>query len=245
MARYKVILTYDGTRYAGFQRQVSANSVQQEVEAGLQRLGWQERSVLAAGRTDSGVHATGQVISFDLDWTHSPETLLRALNANLPDDIAAQAIRQAADDFHPRFDAWAREYQYQIYIKPVRDPLNERTAWRVWPEPDVTLMNVAAADLIGEHDFASLGRAMKSGGKTIRSVFEASWNTNQDGLIFNIRANAFLYHMVRRIVNVLVVIGQGKEEVSIIKRGLETGKINLAGLAPPQGLTLTGVFYKA
>mgnify|MGYP001086067032 CR=1 FL=1 len=245
MAHYKAILAYDGTRYAGFQRQVSANSIQQEVETGLQRLGWQERSVLAAGRTDSGVHATGQVISFNMDWTHSPETLLRALNANLPDDIAAQAISQVADDFHPRFDAYAREYQYQIYLKPVRDPLKERIAWRVWPEPDVTLMNAAAMDLIGGHDFAPLGRAMKLGGKTIRSVFEASWNTEQDGLIFCIRANAFLYHMVRRIVNVLVMIGQSKEEVSIIKRGLETGKINLVGLAPPQGLTLTGVFYKA
>ncbi|MFH1446839.1 MAG: tRNA pseudouridine(38-40) synthase TruA [Chloroflexota bacterium] len=245
MARYKVILAYDGTRYAGFQRQASANSVQLEVEAGLQRLGWQDRSILAAGRTDSGVHATGQVISFDLNWAHSSETLLQALNANLPDDIAAQAVSQAADDFHPRFDACAREYQYQIYFKPVRDPLKARTAWRVWPEPDRTLMNAAAADLIGEHDFAPLGRAIKSGSRTIRSVFEASWKTEQDGLLFNIRANAFLYHMVRRIVNVLVMIGQGKEEVRIIKRGLENGKINLVGLAPPQGLTLTGVFYKA
>ncbi len=245
MAHYKVILAYDGTRYAGFQRQVSANSVQLKVEVGLQSLGWQGRSILAAGRTDSGVHATGQVISFNMDWTHSPETLLRALNANLPDDIAAQAISQVADDFHPRFDAYAREYRYQIYLKPVRDPLKERKAWRVWPESDVALMNAAAADLIGEHDFAPFGRAMKPGGRTVRSVFEASWNTEQDGLIFNIRANAFLYHMVRRIVNVLVMIGQSKEEVSIIKRGLETGKINLVGLAPPQGLTLTGVFYKA
>ncbi|HZW05020.1 MAG TPA: tRNA pseudouridine synthase A, partial [Anaerolineaceae bacterium] len=122
MERYQVILAYDGTEFQGFQRQTGTRTVQSEIETALRRLGWQGRSILSAGRTDTGVHAAGQVIAFDLDWTHSPETLGRAMNAFLPSDVAVKAVRATAPDFHPRFDAVARCYHYRIYCQPARDP---------------------------------------------------------------------------------------------------------------------------
>ena len=112
--RYKVILAYDGTHFFGFQRQGADRTVQLEVEAALRQLGWQGRAITSSGRTDSGVHATGQVIAFDLDWRHGTESLLRALNAKLPDDVAVQAVEVAPADFHPRFDATSRCYRYQV-----------------------------------------------------------------------------------------------------------------------------------
>lgn len=245
MARYKVILAYDGTDYAGFQRQAARVSIQQEVEAALRSIGWKGRAILASGRTDSGVHASGQVISFDLSWKHGEQALLHALNANLPEAITAQQITIAPDDFHPRYDAIARDYGYQIYCQPVRQPLKQRYAWRVWPAPDIILMNLAAQDLIGEHDFVAFGKALKPEGTTMRNVHQAEWKIAPDGCTFHIQANAFLYHMVRRIVYVLVQIGLGKQDVTIVRRGLETGDTGLVALAPAQGLMLQGVYYKA
>ncbi len=129
MARYQVILAYDGADFFGFQRQADGcgqRTVQGVVEQALRRIGWQGRAILFAGRTDVGVHASGQVIAFDLDWLHSTDALLAALNANLPADVAAQAAQLAADDFHPRYDARARCYRYRLFCQPRRDPLRER-----------------------------------------------------------------------------------------------------------------------
>ena len=121
----KLLLAYDGTHFFGFQRQGQARTVQLEVEAALRQLDWQGRTILSAGRTDSGVHASGQVIAFDLEWAHGPEELGRAMNANLPEDVAVKAVEVAAADFHPRFDATARCYRYQVLFAPQRDPLRE------------------------------------------------------------------------------------------------------------------------
>ena len=128
MARYQVVLAYDGGRYNGFQRQRSGigRTVQGEVENSLRRIGWDGRTILSAGRTDSGVHAAGQVIAFDLEWKHTLDELQAALNAHLPADIAARSVQPAAGDFHPRYAARMRCYRYRIYCQPVRDPLGER-----------------------------------------------------------------------------------------------------------------------
>jgi tRNA pseudouridine38-40 synthase len=244
MALYKLILAYDGTNYVGFQRQKARKSVQMELETALKCLGWQGKAVLAAGRTDCGVHASGQVISFDLDWRHGDNVLLRALNAHLPDDIAAQSVCQAAKGFHPRYDALDRTYRYQVYCQLERHPLKARYAWRLWPQPEVDLMNRAAADLIGEHDFKAFGAALKENGTTIRQVFKAVWYSTADGCCFEICANAFLYHMVRRMAFLLVQVGHGKQPQEIVRRGLETGDTGIVALAPACGLTLTEVRYK-
>ncbi|TLN02249.1 tRNA pseudouridine synthase A [bacterium] len=136
MARYQIILAYDGTDFLGYQRQEEARTVQGEVEAALQHLGWQGRSILSSGRTDTGVHASGQVIAVDLDWRHAPEALGKALNARLPDDVAVKAVKVAEKEFHPRFDALWRCYHYRLYCRAERNPLRDRFAWRVWPPVD-------------------------------------------------------------------------------------------------------------
>lgn len=244
MALYKLNLAYDGTNYAGFQRQKGHNTVQLEVETALRKLGWQGKAITAAGRTDTGVHASGQVISFTLDWRHGDDVLLRALNAHLPEDIAVQSVSRPMAGFHPRYDALNRTYNYRIYSQLDRHPLKHRYAWRLWPSLDVDRMNQAAQLLYGEHDFRAFGAALKAGGTTVRCIYKAEWTATEDGCSFEICANAFLYHMVRRIVYLLVQIGQGDQSDEIIKRGLITGETGIVALAPACGLTLTKVNYK-
>jgi tRNA pseudouridine38-40 synthase len=244
MAHYKLILAYEGTQYHGFQRQKNKTSVQAEVEAALRKLGWQGRAVIPAGRTDSGVHALGQVVSFRLDWKHGDGTLLRALNAHLPDDIVVQAVSQAAENFHPRYDALRRTYVYRIYWQEARNPLIDRFAWHLTKAPSLERMNLAAGLLLGEHDFRAFGKALKTDGTTIRQVYCAEWQPTCWGAAFTIQGHAFLYHMVRRIVYILVHIGLGKLPEGIIERGLETGITGIVSLAPARGLTLQEVAYR-
>lgn len=243
MARYQIILAYDGTDFKGFQRQAEARTVQGVVEIALDRLGWQDRAILFAGRTDTGVHGEGQVVAFDLEWTHSSEELGRALNANLPDDVAVRTVREAAPAFHPRYDAKGRTYQYRIYCGTDRDPLRERFAWRVWPEVNLALLQQAARLLIGTHDFAAFGTPPRPGGVTIREVYRASWEPQAGGLLFEVSANAFLYHMVRRMVHVQVQVGQGRLELEYLAQAVQAARPQPPGLAPAHGLVLKSVWY--
>lgn len=243
MAHYKLILAYDGTQYHGFQRQANRQTIQAVFEEALRKIGWQGRAVMPSGRTDSGVHALGQVVSFNFDWNHPDETLRAALNAFLPADISVRQVAQAHPGFHPRYDALSRTYRYQLYQAQSRDPLVDRYAWRLSQEPDVERMNQAAALLVGEHDFRGFGKALREDGTTIRRIEQAEWHRDGDLLVFYITGNAFLYHMVRRIVHVLVLVGQGKQDLEIVKRGLETGSTGIVDLAPARGLTLTSVRY--
>lgn len=244
MVHYKVILAYDGTDFAGFQRQSEAVTVQGEVETALHALGWGGASIRAAGRTDAGVHAQGQVISFEMDWKHPDTDLQKAMNAKLPQGISARSIERAAPDFHPRYDAVYRTYRYRLNLDPVKDPLQERYAWRIGPRVDHELMKKAGQSLIGQHDFVAFGRAHTPGGSTVREVKKVEWFGTPDGLAVEITANAFLYHMVRRIVNVLVDIGRGKHAPEIIREALaDLSPDQVTGLAPPQGLSLIEVGY--
>jgi len=245
MARYQVILAYDGTGFQGFQRQgARARTVQAEVEAALRRLHWQGKSILYAGRTDAGVHASGQVIAFDLEWKHSPEALGRALNAHLAQDVAVMAVREVQPDFHPRYHAVGRAYAYRLYQAQDRDPLRDRYAWRVWPEVDVERLHRVAPLIEGRHDFGAFGAPMKPGRSTVRTVYRAFWEQLEDGLLcFRILANAFLYHMVRRLVYVQVLIGQAKLEPEALVDALERQRALPPGLAEPRGLVLERVYY--
>jgi tRNA pseudouridine38-40 synthase len=244
MARYQVTLAYDGTDFAGYQRQARARTVQQEVERALRQLNWQGRTVLSAGRTDTGVHALGQVIAFDLEWRHTPEELVRALNAHLPGDVAARSAALALDDFHPRYDALARRYLYRIFCDALRDPLRERFAWRVWPALEPAALEQAARPLLGKHDFAAFGSPPHAKSSTVRTVFSALWKPEGPDLVFEVVADAFLYHMVRRLVFIQVEIGQGKETVEGLQQHMERQRLSpVVGLAPPQGLVLAEVQY--
>jgi len=246
MARYQIILAYDGTKLFGSQRQADTRTVQSELEKALRRLGWQERSILLAGRTDTGVHASGQVAAFDLEWNHPLENLVRALNSNLPADVAVSGAKIVPDDFHPRFDATSRRYRYRLFCQPIRDPLRERYAWQLWPPLDVEALYAAARLLIGKHDFAAFGTPPRPGGSTVRTVMKSEWQQQGDEWTFEVQADAFLYRMVRRMVYIQVAVGQGKVPAEVIVDLLE-GRIRVvpAGLAPANGLTLVEVTYPA
>lgn len=244
MVHYKVTLAYDGTHFFGFQRQGQVRTVQLEIEAALRALGWQGETILSSGRTDSGVHAAGQVIAFDLAWAHGIERLAYALNAKLPSDVAVKAVEVAEPDFHPRYDASARCYRYQVQFAPMRDPLRDRYVWRVWPPCEVESLQAAARLLHGTHDFAAFGTPPRPGGSTIRTVFSADWQAREEGMVwFHVIANAFLYHMVRRMVFVQVLVGQKRLSLDALRKAVEQAAPLTPGLALPQGLYLKEVFY--
>lgn len=246
MARYKLTVSYEGTGFAGSQRQSRRRTVQSELEQALRALGWVGRSVILAGRTDAGVHALGQVAALDLEWDHGQETLHKALNANLPSDMAVRSVELAEAGFHPRFDATARRYRYRIYCQPIRDPLRERLMWRVWPDVHVADLRATAAIFLGRHDFSAFGSAPGKRGGTVRTVSAVEWEAPQDERCFEIEADAFLYRMVRKLVLVQVVVAQGRITSETVKQALESAsrtKALPAGLAPAHGLTLVQVNY--
>jgi tRNA pseudouridine38-40 synthase len=244
MAHYQVILAYDGTDFAGYQRQKRARTVQGEVEAALVKIGWRGTSILSAGRTDTGVHASGQVIAFDLDWKHPTPELMQALNASLPADISARDVCERENGFHPRYDARQRCYRYTILCQESRNPLVERFAWRVWPGLQAEGLQAAARCLIGTHDFSAFGSPPRPESSTVRTITTAEWQSEGDVLKFVVKANAFLYHMVRRLVYAQVLVGQGKLLLEDLKQGIDAVKALPPGLAPAQGLELAGVFYE-
>jgi len=243
MERYQVNIAYDGTNFQGFQKQGKVRTVQSEIENSLREAGWQGRSILFAGRTDTGVHARGQVIAFDLEWQHGPAALLRVLNHNLPKDVSALSVKVAETNFQPRFDAIAREYRYSLFTSRQRDPLREYSAWRVWPAVELPLLTQAADLLIGIHDFKAFGSPTSENGSTIRQIFEAEWKQLNDEFSFKVVANAFLYRMVRRMVYLQVRVGQGKLSLEDLKNLLEVPNPAAPGLAKPQGLVLESVYY--
>lgn len=244
MERYQVILAYDGTNFQGYQRQPHARTVQGVFEEALRTLGWQDKSILAAGRTDTGVHASGQVVAFDLQWAHMTLDLLKALNDNLPPDVAVREVKLTSDDFHPRRSALARRYQYRLFCDRIRDPLRETYAWRIWSPVFQEPLERALKHLIGSHDFAAFGAPHQSGGCTVREISHAALHTDGSDLLFEIVGNAFLYHMMRRLVFILVKIGQGELHADIMLDLLnKPEQPRIHGLAPPQGLFLTEVIY--
>ncbi len=245
MEHYQLILAYDGTDFEGFQRQGRKRTVQRALEQALKEIGWKEKTILSAGRTDTGVHASGQVVTFNVSWRHSSGKMLKALNAKLPADVAVQQVCTAHPDFHPRFDARARRYNYRIFTSAQRDPLRERFQWRIEQIPELDVLKQAAKIIQGHHDYSAFGRAMKPGASTQRTVFSAGWERLDDWSIrFEITADAFLYHMVRRLVFLQVKAGLGRLPLKELESAVEKGKNILPGLAPACGLTLEKVFYE-
>lgn len=249
LRRFRATLAYDGTAYQGFQRQAGgAPTIQGAVETAIARITGQTVTVIGAGRTDTGVHATGQVIAFDLVWPHEAADLMHAINAHLPPDIALQDIAQH-EGFHPRFDALTRLYSY--YILPVRQrfPMHRSRTWQLRAPLDVAAMQTAAALLVGRHDFAAFGQA-PSGENTVRTVIRSGWEqvVDWDGttrlLVYRIEADAFLKHMVRRIVGALVDVGTGRSTIDALAASFARAKLmSKSTVAPPQGLVLERVTY--
>lgn len=244
---YRATVQYDGTAYQGFQRQRDGTStVQAAIETALEQISGHPVVVVGAGRTDTGVHALGQVVSFTIDWSprHGNAALLRAMNANLPRDIVALDVTEAAPGFHPRFSARRRSYRYRIHVSAVPDLFRRDRVWHLVEPLDVVAMDAAAKLLLGEHDFATFGRA-PVGENTSRTVFEATCRPQDDEVWFTITANAFLNRMVRSLMGSIKEVGTGKWQLADFRAALEAkSRGRSATAAPPQGLCLVAVEYE-
>jgi tRNA pseudouridine38-40 synthase len=237
--RFRATVEYDGTEFAGFQLQRGARTVQGELEAALARLsGGIRQPVMGAGRTDAGVHAQGQVIAFTYPGSLSAEDLTVALNGNLPADVAVRDLRRAPAGFNPRYAARYREYRYTIRNGP-RSPLQERMAHWVRVDLDVAAMARAATALEGRHDFSTFGGPDP---QPVRTVYRIRVRRTGSQVTIDVRADAFLRGMVRRIVGTLLAVGTGKLEASVVGRLLTAGTPAVGGTAAPaRGLCLRRV----
>jgi tRNA pseudouridine38-40 synthase len=237
--RFRATVEYDGTEFAGFQLQPGARTVQGELEAALSRLsGGVRQPVMGAGRTDAGVHASGQVIAFTYPGRLSVEALAEALNGMLAPDVAVRDVRRAPAGFNPRYAARSREYRYSIWNGP-RSPLRERTALWVRTELDVAAMASAATALEGRHDFSAFGGADP---QPVRTVHRIRVGRQGAAVTIDVRADAFLRGMVRRIVATLLAVGRGTLEASAVPGLLTAGEPALGGAAAPaRGLCLRRV----
>lgn len=240
----RATVEYDGTDYCGFQWQADQPTVQGELERALAKVTQEDIRITAAGRTDAGVHARGQVIAFHTGWRHPLSELERALNAVLAEDVVVWELQPAEEEFHPRFSARSREYRYTIFNQPRRSPLARRFAYH-WPHAlDVEAMRQAAHKLIGTHDFATFGQPPQ-GENTVRQVLRAEFTCEGPFIHFDIEANAFLQRMVRSIVGTLLQVGSGKLSSADFEEILRAADRSLAGpTAPPHGLCLMRVNYE-
>jgi tRNA pseudouridine38-40 synthase len=257
------LVAYDGSDYHGFQWQPGVPTIQGALEEALARLVGSPARVVGAGRTDTGVHASGQVIATQVTWRHTVEELQRAWNAHLPRSLAIRRLQVAPAGFHPRFSAVERAYRYTIIeaneqspAAPRRSPLTDRYALYVTQPLNLAAMNEAAQGLLGEHDFATFGKA-PVGDHTVRTVYEAVWQVAGAGppplspypgrrLVFTIRANAFLYQMVRNLVGTLLAVGCGRRTPGEVQSALAAcNRSCSAPPAPPHGLNLERIRYPA
>jgi tRNA pseudouridine38-40 synthase len=234
---------YDGTEFFGFQIQAHERTVQGEIEQALQQVTGADRRVVGAGRTDRGVHALEQVIGFEVEWKHTLADLQRALNAVLSADVAIVDMGRATEGFHPRFSALGRAYRYSILNRTWPSPRKRRTAWHISGPLDVRRMVQASGCLEGAHDFAAFGRPPQ-GENTVRTVLSAAWQERGALLTFDIKANAFLYRMVRSIVGTLVQVGRGQITLAEFEAILrDRARDRIKQVAPAHGLCLIGVDY--
>ncbi len=240
-----LIMEYDGKHYHGFQLQATLPTIQWEVEKALWGLTGERIRVMAASRTDAGVHAKGQVVSFRTGSPLPPQTFVNGLNYYLPRDIAIKAAYRTGDSFNVRRDAISREYNYYILNSLTRSPIREGFVYRVGGHLDIEAMNQACQALIGEHDFISFASSTGIGTKnTVRRVYQAEMEEDGELVVFNIVANSFLTHQVRNTVGTLIRVGLGRMRVDEFCSIIEMKEPGLVGpTAPARGLCLMQVNY--
>lgn len=240
-----LIVEYDGTRYHGFQLQATLPTIQWEIEKALWELTGERIRVMAASRTDAGVHAKGQVVSFRTESPLPPQTFVNGLNYYLSRDIAIKAAYRVGDSLNVRRDAISREYNYCILNSLTRSPIREGFSYRVGGHLDIEAMNQACQALVGEHDFISFASSMGIGTKnTVRRVYQAKMEKDGELVVFNIVANSFLTHQVRNTVGTLIRVGLGRMRVDEFCSIIEMKKPGLVGpTAPARGLCLMQVNY--
>ena len=240
----KLVLAYDGTLLVGWQRQAAGDSVQGLIEDALGRFEGRPVTVHGAGRTDAGVHALGQVASARVSFTHDTATLVRALNAHLPETVRVLRVDDAPPDFHARLSARSKTYRYDIRNTAIAPPFDRAFVWHVPEALAVAPMQHAAALLVGTHDFAAFRSVGSDAVGTVRTL-TTSAVAEHDGLLsYTVSGNGFLRHMVRAIVGTLVEVGRGWRDASSVRTLLGHGRRAEAGpTAPPQGLFLVCVDY--
>ena len=242
--RVFIKIEYDGTDYCGWQIQPNQITVQEEIEKAIEKLTGEKCSVTGSGRTDSGVHALGQIAHFDTSSTIPANKFANALNQYLPNDIKVLESWQVEDSLHARYSAKKKTYQYNIYISRHARPLYDRYFARVEYELDADKMNDACKSFIGEHDFACFLASGSEVKDTVREIYSAEVKRVEDKITFTVCGNGFLYNMVRIMVGTLVKVGQGKLTVEEVGDILASKSREKAGFTmPPQGLTLVSVEY--
>ncbi len=239
-----LVVEYDGGNYYGFQWQARLPTIQAELEKAIKKVTGESSRVIAASRTDTGVHARGQVVSFRTKSSLTPQVFIKALNYYLPADVAIKKACKVDMDFDVRRNAVSREYDYFILNGPTRSPLLEGHAYRVSTKLNTRVMNRAGKFLEGEHDFASFATDLGKLGSTVRNVYKARVAKKGDLITYNMIANSFLPHQVRNTVGLLIRVGSGKVELDEFQRILEARVLGLAGpTAPAYGLCLDKVNY--
>jgi tRNA pseudouridine38-40 synthase len=244
--RIRLELHYDGSGFAGWQVQPGKRTVQGAVEDAIARLTGMEPRVVAAGRTDTGVHSTGQVAGTTVPRKWTPQELRRGLNAILPRDIWVAQAAVAADDFHARYDAVARGYVYRLGTADVsRSPFLRQRCWPLREPLTLARLNDAAGRFIGRHSFRAFAKTGQPQRGELCTVHIAAWRSWEPaGLLFHVVANRFLHHMVRYMVGTIVDIGRGRRPVSVIDELLSgAAGVRMSRPAPPDGLYLTRVYY--
>lgn len=248
MRNLKLTIAYDGTEYVGWQIQINGISIQQRLEEGWHSVTGEKLRITASGRTDSGVHALGQVCGLLTNSVLPPSRLVRAINAETPFDISVLSVEEAPDGFHPIRDAVQKTYVYHVQNGRILDPLRLRTCWYVPGALDFEAMQQGARFITGEHDFASFETAGAERSSTIRNVMELGIDEEIvhgfPGLRLTITANGFLYNMVRNIVGTMIRVGKQREEVEWVRWVRDQRDRKCAGqTAPAHGLFLDHVVY--
>lgn len=245
---FKLTVAYDGTAYSGWQAQRGRRTVQGEIERVLLRILRQETPVRASGRTDAGVHALGQVVSFAAATSIAPERMQRALNGHLPADICALAVEKAPPGFHATYDAIGKLYRYVLCDGPLRDVFQHRYCWQYPQRLNAEAMHEAAQLLLGTHDFRSFESHWPNRQSSVRTVSRLDVRRDaalgSDTVVIEAYADGFLYNMVRAMVGTLVEVGRGRRSPDWIGNVLAAGNRGRAGhTAPPQGLFLVRVDF--
>jgi tRNA pseudouridine38-40 synthase len=247
MTRYRLTVEYDGGPYVGFQAQANGRSIQGELERAILAFSGETIRIHGAGRTDTGVHATGQVVHLDLDKAWRAEVVMNAINAHLfPAPIAVLAAEAVGDDFHARFSANGRRYLYRILARPGPPALDQGRVWHIKTALDAEAMLDAAARLIGVHDFTTFRDAACQAKSPVKTLDAATVDRLGEELRVTFAARSFLHRQVRSMVGSLVEVGRGRWSADDLAAALEArDRARCGPVAPPQGLYLTEVIYPA